>query len=223
MNSVAADILRFGFDGVFDGIQCYSLARAFDTEVVEFVCAFQLQTVPIDLNRDFVTHEDADGTADVGATLVSLNLVNADAASYEQILEFRKDKESQLKLRRLRLFAEQNYEGKSKQFIEDDILVRLDDYEHTAKKSGFETRCASLTTLLSSTVVQGGLAGSLVAASFHEPLTAVLAAAGSVTIELGLVGIEVSKQRFTLREALRENPVSYISEAKRKLSSGASG
>lgn len=61
-------------------------------------------------------------------SLIGLSLIDTDEASWDQIIEFRKDKKSQMALRRLRIFFDKEYAGKSRHFIENDILMRLEAY-----------------------------------------------------------------------------------------------
>lgn len=97
---------------------------------------------------------------DIALSIASLRLVDTENISYEQLLEFRNDNEAKEKLRRLRLFAYENYQGKSRSFIEDDLMARISDYESTVKKWGFETKSAVMTALMDSKLVGGGIAGS---------------------------------------------------------------
>ena len=71
--------------------------------------------------------------------------------------------------------------------------------------------------LVSSKALAGTGAGALISTLFGAPLTAVLAGAAGAAIELSSVGIYIGKQHFTLRKMLKENPVSYLSYAKKEL------
>ena len=108
--------------------------------------------------------------------------------SVGQILEFRSDTESMAKLRRLRLFASSNYEGKSRTFVEDDLLLRIADYEHEANKWGFEVREAALTNLFHSKTLLGAAGGSLAAVLAGSPAAALTAATAGVLFEWGKMG-----------------------------------
>jgi hypothetical protein len=137
-------------------------------------------------------------------------------------MEFRRDKDAMKKLRRFRLFANANYVRKSKAYVEDDLLQRVDDYETIVKQWGFETVEGTLNMLVSSKWLTG-TAGALISTFFGAPPAVVLAAAAGAApkaaIELSRVAIYLSKQRFMLRNTLKENPVSYLSYAKKKLGS----
>ena len=141
------------------------------------------------------------------------------ATPLEQLLEFRRDPEAKLKLRRFRLFAYENYVGKGQAFIEDDLAVRLDDYNAVVKKWGFETAAATFTSLIDSDLIKGGIAGSFLTAYLHEPSLAVASALLATGATIGKIAVEVGKRRFALRELSSGSPVSYVSYAKEKLES----
>jgi hypothetical protein len=189
------------------------------TKLSDFLRKYRLEDTAVDASGKSVRAEQDQGSSEIAVTLMSLHLIDARHSSWEQLSEFRRDPETRDKLRRLRLFAQQNYKDKSKDFIEDDILTRIGDYDEAVKKWGFETKYANITALLNSKLVQGGLAGSLISGLLHEPVAAVSSAVGALTIELGRTALEISKQRFVLREIMRNNPVSYISYAKESLRS----
>jgi hypothetical protein len=120
------------------------------------------------------------------------------------------------------LFAYDNYLGKPKAYVEDDILQRVDDYETTVKEWGFQTREGAVNILASSKWLTG-TAGALISTLFGAPPAIVLAGAAAgapkAAIELSRLGIYLSKQYFMLRKMFKENPVSYLSYAKKELGS----
>lgn len=183
-----------------------------------FVDNFGLKALPLDCGGDFSADEEPDQTESV-ISLATLDLVDASSCSWEQINEFRRDEEAQDKLRRLRLFAYENYSGKSKDYIEDDILKRIADYDEAVKQWGFETTQGAVNMLLNSKIVGGALTGSLVSTLVGAPTLAVATAVSGSILEIGRIALEVTKQRFALHKLIRENPVSYISYARSKLGS----
>lgn len=150
-------------------------------------------------------------------TLSHLNLVDASELPWEHVHELRKDQVAQDKLRRLRLFAFQNYSGKSRGFIEDDLLSRISDYEASAKKWGLETTQGTLSVALNSRLAAGALAGSFASAIFGQPLAALVAGSAGVLLELSNIALEVQKRRLAFDSLSRENPVSFISYARKRI------
>jgi hypothetical protein len=196
---------------------CASQLETAATEFFSLVGDFGLQELTLDAG-DLCCVDDAN-QSEVVITLPSLSLVDVSHCSWEQILEFRRDDEARDKLRRLRLFAYENYAGKSKDYVEDDILKRIADYDRTVKQWGFETIQSALNMLLTSKVGGGALPGSLVSTLFGAPTLAVATAVGGGVLEIGRIALEVSKQRFALRKLTAENPVSYISHIRSKFKS----
>jgi len=155
--------------------------------------------------------------SDPAIVLSNLQLINVTDTSWEKILEFRKDKTSRQKLRRLRLFAYNNYEGKDQNYIEDDVAQRIEDYNAVVRKWQFETHHSAINTLLGSKTLAHVLTGSFIAALLGAPITASLTAASGFALEIGRSLLEIRKRRFELNNALADNPISYIVYAKSKL------
>ncbi len=113
---------------------------------------------------------DDEKKCDFSLILSNLNLIDTSETSWEQILEFRKDKDASKKLRNLRLFFHDNYKGKDRQYIEDDLMKRLEDYEQKCKEWGFQTKNSTMTAILNSKNFQTSLYATLIGASFGQPI-----------------------------------------------------
>jgi hypothetical protein len=182
----------------------------------KFVVDFGLEEIPIDAGDLFI--EDGAGEASLPSiALANMDLIDTSNCEWAQILEFRKDKIAAGKLRNLRLHITNEYHGKDRAFIEDDLHKRLDEYQSIIDEWGFETLSGSIGMLLSSKALAGGAAGSLVSILAGAPLSAALSLAGAVLLEAGKVTLHVQKQRFALRHVLQRNPVSFVKYAKEKL------
>jgi hypothetical protein len=209
---------RGGLDSALSGsgLSDSELVKNTATVFYQFVNDFRLGGLPLDVGGSLPTGKPEPEPETV-ISLASLDLIDGERASWEQIKEFRRDVEARDRLRRLRLFAYANYQGKSKDFVADDILTRIADYEAAVKKWGFETAQGALNMLLTSKVFGGALAGSLLSTLFGAPTIAVVAAASGGALEIGRITLEITKQRLALRSLMRENPVSFISYAREKL------
>lgn len=185
-----------------------------------FMDDYDLRATPVDTPGRFIA-EGTDEASEIAITLASLELVDASNASWEQIFDFRQDTEARNKLRRLRLFALENYSGKSKAYIEDHISLKISDYAAAKKKWGFETKYGAFTMLQNSKILAGALAGTLFSAVSGKPIPAIASAAIGLGLEAGRIIFEVGKQRFALRDLMTENPICYISEARSTLSPSA--
>lgn len=166
---------------------------------------------PIDMigSPDIKNYSDIE---DLCISLKNLDLIDTTKITWNQVLEFRKDRESKQKLRNLRLFLYENYKGKSKNYVEDSILKKIDEYNRVVRKWGMETTEAALNIVFSSksaiALWAAAFAGSLVGGT--SPVTALV----GLTFEFGLIGLEISKKMRELTEFKLNDPVSYIIDIK---------
>jgi len=191
-------------------------------DILDFFGRFRLAHLPVVTRAGaFRLVSAGDAGDDIAVTLATLDLIDASRASWQQLAELRCDVAARAKLRRLRVFAAGNYAGKGRSYVEDDLLARLNDYDETARRWGFETRQAVLTMLLNSKALAAA-GTSLLSALFGVPPTvAGIGALAGAAVEVGRVSVEVSRRKFALSNMLRDNPVSYIADAKERLGPNA--
>lgn len=157
-------------------------------------------------------------SGDVAITLHGLDLIDTSRATLDHVIEFRNDKEAMYKLRKLRLFAMENYSDKSLLYIEDDLQRRIFEYEEARKKWGFETRRSAATVLLDSKLLQIAGGSSLLVSVLGAPLMGGIAMLGSIAVEMGRACLAVAKTRVDARGAMLDMPASYICSAREALS-----
>ena len=150
-------------------------------------------------------------------SLVNANLIDTSSASWDQIVALRADLESQKKLRRLRRFLTTNYEGKSHSYIEDDLHLRLEDYDATVKKFDFRTKTLVLEAIFTSKWLRGSATGAVIAGLLGQPLAAIAAGAVGILFEVGNTSVKVAQNKFELRQALENHPLNYVIDTKEKL------
>lgn len=183
-----------------------------------FVNDYDIMDCAIDVPEILV--KEKDGSEDILVSVLSLNVIDASKASWEHVLEFRRSEKAKASLRRFRLFAFNNYKGKDRSFIEDDIHMRLDEYSNTISEWGFETKHAAMCSLLSSKVLAGAFTGSFISSLLGQPLPAILSATGGLVLEVGSIALNIQKRSFELRKIIRDSPVTYIHEAKQIINKG---
>ncbi|MCI5129947.1 MAG: hypothetical protein D3904_00100 [Candidatus Electrothrix sp. EH2] len=143
-------------------------------------------------------HDDIPLEADNGtilkATFNNLPILDESKISWEQVIEFKEDKESLNKYRDFRIWMRKNDQIGSLQQAEDIIGRLLDDYEWALKKHGLSTVIGSLSTLTSSKTLTKVASVGGVATYFSEPLLGILASgillASEVTIQVGKYKLE---------------------------------
>jgi len=144
--------------------------------------------------------------------LSGIPLVDTSCASWEQILELRKDPDARAKLRNLRLFFHNNYHGKPTAFVVDDLGHRLDEYTATRKRPGFESVTGCISSLLDAKSVQAAATTGIAAAFVGGPIAALSSA---VFVELGSVALEFSRKRFAIREFENAHDLAYVIDAQK--------
>ncbi|MGD9614405.1 MAG: hypothetical protein AB7H90_03845 [Alphaproteobacteria bacterium] len=181
---------------------------------------YRLTKLPVDaaLEDDLYASDDEEKEGgDVTVTLSDLSLIDIEKVTWKHVLEFRKDRQAKSKLRNLRLFMQENYKGKPRSFIEDDLHRRIEEYDTISREWGFETRASALNMIFTSKALAGAFTGSFVSALVGAPITAALTAAGGLSLEIGRSLLELKKRKRALQLSLASNPVSYIAYARSKL------
>lgn len=154
---------------------------------------------------------------DVSVILSGLPIVDAGAAAWDHILEFRKDVAATAKLRRLRHFAYDKLRGKSRGYIEDTLRTMLDDHESAAKDHGFEVRVGALTTLIGSKTTLATGVAALAAALAGTPITAGIAAIAGLSLEIATISLAIAQKKHAFHKVERDHPLAYIIEARKRL------
>ena len=179
---------------------------------IDLINRLEIKNAHLVMPRQHIAGDISDETC-LEITLSGLELIDTSKTPIELISEFRKRPESQACLRRLRLFAQDNYKGRSASYIEDDISLRLYDYENEVKAWGMKTRNSAITTVLNSKTLLASAGGSLLAALNGSPIVASSAILGGALLEIGRVALTVSESRMSAAAAMRQNPISYIAQA----------
>lgn len=179
---------------------------------------FSLSDIPIDSSH-FMVGAEKDVEPLHHMHVSQIKMIDTDKVTLPRILEFRKDETVMKKMRNLRLFAFQQYQGKDRAFVEDDIHKRLDDYEAVIRSSGFETRLKVLSFVLESKFLLGAAATSAASLLLGNPQVAIGAIGTGAVVEVGRLSLQYAKERNALAQVCMGNPVSYLAEVK-KLPSG---
>lgn len=179
---------------------------------------YHLKDVPIDCSNFFLSNASNDNY-DNCLLVPQIRVVDTSKTTLGQIMEFRKDRDAMNKMRNFRLFAYEQYNGKNKTFIEDDIQRRLAEYDEAVKTWGFNTTTNTLSFLFESKFLMGAFATSAVSLLMGNPSLAVEAFGAGTIVELGKLSLEYARSKSELKKICRENPISYISNAKQALES----
>ena len=148
--------------------------------------------------------------------LRNLRIVDPSRLTWKIVLDFRKDSEAVSKIRRLRHFLETSYAGKSRNYIEDDLAIKIEDYRAALRKWGFETKVGVIGILLKSKAVLGAVAASLAFALSGKAALSVASITAGLLVEAGSVALELTKRSKERIELKRNNPFDYLIELDRR-------
>jgi hypothetical protein len=136
---------------------------------------------------------------DASAVLTVLNnvpVIDEDALTWEQVLEFRRDSLAKASFRRMLHWLDSQMVGKSLSFVEDEVAIRLEQYDRSMRKHGLRTVVGTLTALLDSKFLIGATtAVGLSAAALSTPG---LSAAGLSAFHAGGIGALIAGAALTV-------------------------
>ena len=180
------------------------------------VTQYKLTDVPVDCSH-FLLNDSPNDNFENCFSASQIHVIDTTKVTIPQIMEFRKDKRAMSKMRNFRLFAYEQYSGKNKAFIEDDIQKRLVDYNETVKACGFDTTVKTISFLFESKLIIGAFATAAVSSLMGNAQVALEAFGAGTIIELGKLSLEYAKSKSEIGRICRENPISYIADAKKAL------
>jgi len=207
LNEVAPSASVLEGESVFDSI-LRKIAKSFFNK-------HAIAMIPVYGSKNNRNHEYREGNHQtVVATLSNLEIVDEEQLSWEQVLEFRADEENQRKYKRFLHWLDKEMVGKSKSFVEDEISIRLEDYEQAIKKYGIKTAIGTIEEALDGKYLLGasGIAGSLTLAG--QPLLGILAAGILIG---GRVGVKLIQTKLDFDDVERgpNSEISWVYEAKK--------
>lgn len=164
----------------------------------QFYSNWQVSAVPIYNSKQ--QHDAAYNQGDRAVVLSmidSIELVDEESLTWSQVEEFRKDKDCRHKYRCFIHWLDKEMIGKSQSFIEDEIAIKLEDYENALKKHGIKTLLGTVSEALDGKYFIGAssVVGSLTLAGHPliGLLTGGLLIAGKITIKLGQSLLELKE------------------------------
>ncbi|MFX0199648.1 MAG: hypothetical protein ACFFCW_26290 [Candidatus Hodarchaeota archaeon] len=147
--------------------------------------------------------------------LANIGVVSEDQLSWEHIEHFRKDRTAHNKYKRLLHWLDKEMVGKPQSFIEDEIAIRIEDYEASLKKHGIKTVLGTLEYILGDGFIKS--AGIAIGAAVAGGLAAGLVAGGGFLI--GQTAVKVVQRAYDLRESSREEKgeLAYVFDLMEKI------
>ena len=190
------------------GLVLREIARSFCTE-------YGTPIVPIyDLSADRISGYREGERQVIVATLLNLRVVDEQHLTWEQVIYFRKDEENMQKYKRFLHWLDKDMVGKSRAFIEDDIALKLDDYQRSLKKHGIRTILGTIEEVLDGKYLLGasGVGGGFALAG--QPVLGMLAAGLLIG---GKVVVKLIQTKFDFEDVERgpNSEISWVYETKK--------
>lgn len=113
-------------------------------------------------------------------------------------------------MRNFRLFAYENFFGRSKAYISDRLDEKIYEYEQTCRKHGFELIASPISTLLDSNSFVGIsciIAASVLSGNWQF---AVATAIGGAVIETSKLIVNVATQRRSFQSYMNNHELAYL-------------
>lgn len=174
-----------------------------------------------DAQSNYERQYEAGKEAILVASLSNLRIVDEGQLQWDQVLEFRKDRDARRKFRRVLHWLDRDMVGKSQAFVQDEISAKLEDYAWAIKKHGLKTAIGTLTCLLSSKSLLMTAGSAAAAGMLGGPLGAFMGAAGTL---VGKYALSIAERLVELEDYKRSNPeVAFIHELKTDFGSLQSG
>lgn len=160
---------------------------------IELTTKFQAPCVPVYQSRATRDEQYRPGRIDlIVATVTALELVDESVLTWEQVVEFRRDREARAKYRRFVHWLDTELVERPVTFIADEVAARMSDYEWSMKKHGIKTAIGSLSSLLDP---------AFIAASSAAVTSAAIAADGRIAALTG-IGITIGRAVLSIGSAL---------------------
>jgi hypothetical protein len=195
----------------------YGLATAFRKISASFAAKYKTPLIPV---FDFIkqrNHMYGEGDRDVVVTaLDNLNIVDEKLLTWEQVTEFRKDEDSQMKYRRFLHWLDKEMVGKSQIYIEDEIAIRLDNYESALAKHGIKTIVGAIEESLDGKMFLQAFAIADRLNLAGHPTLGFLVGTGIIAGKIIIRLIQV-KLGYDDIERSQDGEISWVYEAKRQL------
>lgn len=145
-------------------------------------------------------------------SIKNLHLVDPSQLSWDEIIEFRKDRKALSALRNLRLFFNEDLSDKSQAYIEDKLEQLHDRYCDESKQWRFQLAHRTLSVMFDNSSVLAGTAATLAAAVVGGSLSA--AAVAGAVVPIGRVLLEFGRGAMENRTSVEAGAVQYLTQLK---------
>jgi hypothetical protein len=147
--------------------------------------------------------------------LMKAPVIDTSKVEWEQILDIRKDKDFSNKLRNFRLFLNENYEGKSPNFVRDSLEKKMEEYEDACKMHGLQLVLSSISQTLDSKSILGYLGLITVGILAGQQNIVNAALLGGIIVEIGKVTVQVTQKHLEYLSSRENKELAYLIKLKK--------
>ena len=169
----------------------------------------------------FASEENLRGTYAIGSTpmviaaLESLEWIDEEHLTWEQVAEVRNDSQSVLALKRMLHWLDSQMAGKPIWFVADEIQLRIAEYENATSKHGIKLVRGAFGTFLDVKLLYS-LLGSMIGGKLDPNHGELIGFLAGITAQGCRVVLETLNLHVESKTKLDENPVAYIHHLKNK-------
>jgi len=147
---------------------------------------------------------------------IGIPLIDTSSLTWDQIIDIRTDTEFTKKLRRFRIFLNENYENKSQEFVIDDLLKKLDEYEQACKNHSLDLIISSLSKLLDSKSLLAALGITTAGILIGDPELTNLGIISGSAIDIGKLSLHIAEKKLNFENTFGASEISYLFDLKKK-------
>ncbi|MGK7885090.1 MAG: hypothetical protein AB4057_10765 [Crocosphaera sp.] len=221
-NSVDFTVLEKGSTKRYENISIDNALALSGNNMIRMVCDvlkqdLRLRAYPVYQSLNAFNKEYEPGNYSViVSTLSNLQIVLEDELSWAQVIEFRTDKKARISYRRLVHWLDKEMVGKSQSFIEDEIFLRLEDYNEAIQKHGIKTGIGTFLSILDEKFLASAsaISGALFLAGVPE-----LAILGGAGLVVGNTLLKIAENAYDVHEEFDEQKkdIAFIFEVQKEL------
>lgn len=143
------------------------------------------------------------------AALESLDWIDEEHLTWDQVAEVRKDEESIVALKRMLHWLDAEMAGKPVSYVADEIQLRLSEYESATKKHGIRLARGAFGTFLD-VKLWNTLLGTIVGGKIEPNHGALVGFLAGIALQGCRVAFETINLHLETKAKLDENPMAFI-------------
>lgn len=152
--------------------------------------------------------------------LLNLGLVDASQASWDQIIEFRRDEAARLAFIRMREFLFRPNSPDAEMSLADRLALQMQEYQLASRKHGFEPVAAAIDVLLNSQNLMKCVAAGILSSAAVGSASAVAVAGTCLGFDCARAVLTGRRKLFDSEEAMTKHPANWVFLARNALTPG---